>query len=103
MKMSMKTICVLIISCLVSGSIMLFAQEEKPVSALHLKMEVRLLQVEAFAYDKNDDFVPGLTKDDFELWEDGKQQKIRYVDEIHSIIPDKTAEQMPAPGILTQA
>jgi len=60
-----------------------YSQEEKGIiPPLQLKSEVRLLQVEVYAYDKDNNFYSGLTKDDFILYEDGKEQKIRYVDEI---------------------
>ena len=71
-------------------SLLVIAREEKGViEILHLKAEVRLLQVAAFVYDNDGNFVSGLGKEDFELYEDGKQQLIRYVDEISANVKVK--------------
>jgi len=62
-----------------------FAKEQEvEIKPLDLKMEVRLIQVQAFVYDDKGDFVSGLSKDDFELYEDGIKQTIKYVDEINA-------------------
>lgn len=82
-----------IIVILLCVSLFVIAQAEREgIETLHLKAEVRLLQVEAFVYDEAGNFVPGLSKEDFELHEDGKQQLIRYVDEIKSNVEVKESE-----------
>jgi Ca-activated chloride channel family protein len=43
-----------------------------------IRVETRLVNVAVNVVDKNDAPVGGLQKDDFEIYEDGKQQKIAY-------------------------
>lgn len=70
------------------GGIRIYSQEEeKRLPALQYKAEVRLLQVEVYAYDKNNNFYSGLTNDDFILYEDGREQRIKYLDEIRGGVP----------------
>jgi VWFA-related protein len=47
------------------------------------RSEVRLLQIDAVVRDDDGTFVPHLTKDDFELLEDGKPQEILAVSEVN--------------------
>jgi VWFA-related protein len=47
------------------------------------RSSVRLLQIDAVVRDDNGRFVPHLTKDDFELLEDGKPQEILTVSEVN--------------------
>ena len=79
------------------------SQEQKTLPPLQLRMEVRLLQVEVYAKDDKGNFVPGLTKDDFVLKEDGKQQTIRYVDEIHREPAAPPKEEQPTAPIQAAA
>jgi hypothetical protein len=42
------------------------------------RAEVRLIEVDAIVRDEDGDFVPGLTKDDFEVLEDGEPRDIGF-------------------------
>ena len=79
---------IFIILLIFIGAIRIYTQEEeKGLPPLQYKAEVRLLQVEVYAYDKDNNFYSGLTKDNFVLYEDGEEQKIKYVDEIRGGVP----------------
>ena len=43
-----------------------------------LRVETDLITVPVSVFDRNGVYVPGLTKDDFTIFEDGKEQKIEY-------------------------
>lgn len=43
-----------------------------------LRVETDLITVPVSVFDRNGIYVPGLTKDDFTIFEDGKEQKIEY-------------------------
>ncbi len=82
MKLIKIVIYKVILLTFVMANIVYLQEEEKILPSLQYRSEVRLLQVEVYAYNKENKFYSGLTKDDFILYEDGKEQKIRYVDEI---------------------
>ncbi len=58
-------------------------QEEKPVaSGLTEKVEVNLVLLEATVHDKKGNHIRGLSKEDFQIFEEGKKQKIAVFEEI---------------------
>jgi len=83
----------LIIILIICGSLLIESEENEKLPALQFKEEVRLLQVEVFAYDEKNNFFSGLSRDDFQLWEDGVKQEIKYVDEIHLSLPKLEGKQ----------
>jgi VWFA-related protein len=87
---SFTAILFTLVICLLASTFLNGQKETLP--PLQYSMEVRLLQVEVAVLDKDGNFVPGLQKEDFSLWEDNKQQKIQYVDEVHTAIavPENT-------------
>jgi VWFA-related protein len=57
----------------VLGSVLLPAQEQPPVT---FRVEVNYVEIDAVVTDAQGNFVPGLTKDDFEVVEEGKPQSL---------------------------
>jgi len=55
-----------------------FQSPQKQLKPLEHKVIVELVIVEVFVTDKEGNFVDNLAKDDFEIYEDGKQVKIQY-------------------------
>jgi VWFA-related protein len=60
---------------LVPGVRAVLAQTQAPPSVT-FQVEVNYVDVDAVVTDEQGNFVPGLTRDDFEVFEDGKPQKI---------------------------
>ncbi len=54
------------------------AEEKPPEDDAPIKVNVNLVNVMASVRDKHNALVPTLTKDDFEVFENGKQQEIKY-------------------------
>jgi VWFA-related protein len=54
----------------------------QPPPPVTFKTEVNYVEVDALVTDAQGNFVPGLTKDDFEVLEDGKAQKVELFTEI---------------------
>ena len=61
--------------CLAAAGDALRAQTQAPPSVT-FQVEVNYVDVDAIVTDEQGNFVPGLTRDDFEVLEDGKPQKI---------------------------
>ncbi|MDH5744251.1 MAG: VWA domain-containing protein, partial [Candidatus Aminicenantes bacterium] len=57
-----------------------FQKQEKAKKPLEHEVLVELVVVEVFVTDKEGNFVDNLTKDDFEIYEDGKKVEIYYFD-----------------------
>ncbi len=57
----------------VLGSVLLPAQEQPPVT---FRVEVNYVEIDAVVTDAQGNFVPDLTKDDFEIVEEGKPQSL---------------------------
>jgi len=55
-----------------------FQSPQKQLKPLEHKVTVELVVVEVFVTDKEGNFVDNLAKEDFEIYEDGKQVKIQY-------------------------
>jgi len=55
-----------------------FQSPQKQIKPLEHEVIVELVVVEVFVTDKEGNFVDNLTKEDFEIYEDGKQVKIQY-------------------------
>jgi len=55
-----------------------FQKQQKLQEPLKYKVTVELVIVEVFVTDKKGNFVDNLTKDDFEIYEDGKKVEIQY-------------------------
>lgn len=62
--------------CLLHG----FQRQKKAQKPLEHEVLVELVVVEVFVTDKEGNFVDNLTKDDFEIYEDGKKVEIYYFD-----------------------
>ncbi|MFQ6052446.1 MAG: VWA domain-containing protein [Candidatus Hydrothermarchaeota archaeon] len=60
--------------CLLYG----LQKREKLLKPLEYEVTVELVVVEVFVTDKKGNFVDNLTKDDFEIFEDGKRVEIQY-------------------------
>src|ERR1700733_7295614 len=58
----------------VSGSVILFAQDAG--AGPLIRSETRTVLVDAVAIDKKGKFATDLTQKDFRIWEDGKEQKL---------------------------
>lgn len=56
------------------GAILAAQQVEEPI----LRVTVRLVQIDAVVTDKHGNNVPNLTRDDFKLYQDGKEQAITH-------------------------
>lgn len=55
-----------------------FQSPQKQLKPLEHKVTVELVVLEVFVTDKKGNFVDNLAKEDFEIYEDGKQVKIQY-------------------------
>jgi VWFA-related protein len=62
-----------------------------------LKLNSRTVLVDVVVTDKSDHPVPGLTKDDFQVSEDGKPQTISFFEQRFSAKPEETAPAPPLP------
>ncbi|TET21617.1 MAG: VWA domain-containing protein, partial [Candidatus Aminicenantes bacterium] len=63
-----------------------FQKQQKLQEPLEHEVTVELVVVEVFVTDKKGNFVDNLTKDDFEIYEDGKKVEIQY---FAVVIPEK--------------
>lgn len=63
-----------------------FQKQQKLQEPLEYEVTVELVIVEVFVTDKKGNFVDNLTKDDFEIYEDGKKVEIQY---FAVVIPEK--------------
>jgi VWFA-related protein len=54
------------------------AQQQPPVAGPTLKVTTEVVNVYAVVRNKHGQLIPNLTKDDFEIFEDGQPQKITY-------------------------
>lgn len=70
------SIALLIFLCFLYG----FQKKQKPPEQLEYEVTVELVVVEVFVTDKEGNFVDNLTRDDFEIYEDGKKVEIYYFD-----------------------
>ncbi len=67
--------------------------QEKPVaSGLTEKVEVNLVLLEAIVHDKKGSHIRGLSKEDFQIFEEGKKQKIAVFEEIDLVRTDTYEE-----------
>ena len=85
----MKNTLILLALCL-TFSTSLFAQTPPPPPADEdevVKITTKLVQVDAVVTDKNGNPVTDLAADDFEVWQDGKPQKITNFSFINTEIP----------------
>lgn len=85
----MKNTLILLALCLTS-SICLLAQTPTPPQADEdevVKITTKLVQVDAVVTDKKGNPVTDLTADDFEVWQDGKLQKITNFSFVNTEIP----------------
>src|SRR6266508_1752209 len=73
LNMAMKLTVVVALALAFGGAAMLGQTEQPPVT---FKVEINLVEVDAFVTDAQGNPVPGLTAADFEVLEDGKPQKI---------------------------
>ena len=64
-------VCSVVLLGSVAGAVVLFAQDEP------IRVDVNLVSVLASVRSKNGALISNLTKDDFKIYEDGKEQQIR--------------------------
>jgi len=74
----MKKISLLIALFVLFSFLCGFQKQQKQEKPLEHEVTVELVIVEVFVTDKQGNFVDNLTKDDFEIFEDGKKVKIQY-------------------------
>jgi len=72
---------------------------QMPPPTSTIRVSTRLVTVDVVAQDKKGQPVQGLTKDDFELWEDGEQQRISVFSVEGSPTPPGPVEGSPAPTV----
>src|ERR1700682_930552 len=72
----------------------LLAQENQPV----LRVTTRLVQVNVVVHDKSGQPVAGLTKDDFTLFEKGKERKIAFFSVVAGHKPLKLSREAQLPA-----
>lgn len=73
-----------------------FQKKQKPSEQLKHDVTVELVVVEVFVTDKEGNFVPALTKDDFEIYEDGKRVDIQYFQVVTpetEFLPEEVSEE----------
>jgi VWFA-related protein len=78
--------------CFLSG----FEKQQKSSGQLRHEVTVELVVVEVFATDKEGKFVSTLTKDDFEIYEDGKRVDIQYFQVVTpemEFLPEEVSEE----------
>src|SRR5258708_16064318 len=78
---------------LVFLAVVLLAQENQPV----LRVTTRLVQVNVVVHDKHGEPVAGLTKDDFTLYEKGKERKIAFFSMVEGHKPQKLGRDTQLP------
>ena len=69
-----------------------FQKQQKLPKQLEHEVLVELVVIEVFVTDKEGNFVDNLTKDDFEIFEDGKRVKIQY---FAVVTPEKLEREIP--------
>jgi VWFA-related protein len=79
-SMLRRTILRLLLLCL-AFSIQLLRAQQPPVTAPAIKVEARVVLVDVVVTDQNGQAVPGLSKQDFHILEDGAPQSISSFDE----------------------
>src|ERR687895_109077 len=80
----------LAVLCLAAAGDALRAQTQAPPSVT-FQVEVNYVDVDAIVTDEKGNFITGLTRDDFEVFEDGKPQKIEMFSYVE--LPVERAEQ----------
>jgi VWFA-related protein len=76
------------------GTILSAQQVEEPV----LRVTVRLVQVDAVVTDKHGHNVPNLTRDDFKLFQDGKEQVITHFSYVEAAGGETKPAARPSPA-----
>ena len=84
--MSTRQRNIILVFFIVSISFCLLYAFQKQQEPLEHEVTVELVVVEVFVTDKKGNFVGDLTKDDFEIYEDGKKVEIQY---FAVVIPEK--------------
>jgi len=75
-----------------------FQKQKKQEKPLEHEVKVELVIVEVFVTDKEGNFVDNLTKDEFEIFEDGKKVKIQYFEVVtpeQEIVREKVLKEIP--------
>jgi VWFA-related protein len=80
----------------VAGASLLGAAQQQPPPAATFQVEVNFVDVDAVVTDERGNFVGDLTKDDFELLDDGKPQEISAFSLVDIPLPSATARPAPA-------
>src|SRR5882724_7066794 len=69
-----------------------------PDDAVHIG--VQLIQIDVLVSDKSDRPVPDLKPEDFELFEDGKKQEIKFLEYVDAVKGRRTKSRPGAPTIV---
>src|SRR5947208_9614827 len=74
--MNARRVCLSVAALLMSGAL-LYAQT-KTASDETIKIETRLVSVPTVVSDHNGRYIPGLTRSDFKVFQDGAEQSIEF-------------------------
>jgi VWFA-related protein len=72
-----------VLGCLAATVLVSAGQAPSTPQLPTFSAEVSVVEIDAIVRDRNGDFVPGLTKDDFEVLEDGVSQEIASLSELN--------------------
>jgi len=89
-------ICVLV----ASAPIFIDLSAQQPAPSVTFQVEVNYVDIDAVVTDERGNFVAGLTKDDFELLEDGKPQEISTFSQVDIPLPSATGRSSAAAPVL---
>jgi VWFA-related protein len=86
---------VIVILAVLSMTMIVYPQKktEKPADDKPIRISTELVQVDTVVTDKNGQIVRNLTKDDFELYENGKKQNITFLEFVEASSKSKATDK----------
>jgi VWFA-related protein len=96
----MKRTAIIILSVVLSAWLAVGQTTQKPQQEVTpddiVRITTQLVQTDVVVIDKNDQPIKDLTPDDFEIYDNGKKQALRFVEFVSTEAPKRTAGQPPS-------
>jgi VWFA-related protein len=94
-----RAVCVAALAAGVLFLVDLGAQQ--PAPSVTFQLEVNYVDIDAVVTDERGNFVPNLSKEDFELFEDGRRQEINTFSLVDIPLPSASARSIAAPPVVS--